>query len=83
MTNEGQLREELPSMHQFLNRILALPIQLQNDIFEVFEMLVETRVEAAIASGTFESGVETIQAAKLEVVPCAEPCLSSKSCPYS
>ncbi|MEO1148904.1 MAG: strawberry notch C-terminal domain-containing protein, partial [Cyanobacteria bacterium J06638_22] len=67
-TQEGQLREELPSMQQFLNRILALPIQLQNDLFEVFEMLVEARVEAAIASGTFESGVETIQAEKLEVV---------------
>jgi len=67
-TNEGQLRDDLPGMAQFLNRILALPIQLQNDLFEVFEMLVETRIEAAIADGTFESGVETIQADKLAVV---------------
>ncbi|MDB9529551.1 strawberry notch family protein [Oscillatoria sp. CS-180] len=67
-SKEGGLREDLPSMAQFLNRILALPIQLQNDLFEVFEMLVETRVEAAIATGTFESGVETIQADKLAVV---------------
>jgi hypothetical protein len=67
-TNEGQLREDLPTMQRFLNRILALPIQLQNDLFEVFEMLIETRVEAAIAEGTFESGVETIQADKLTVV---------------
>ncbi|MEM6838468.1 MAG: strawberry notch family protein, partial [Cyanobacteria bacterium P01_C01_bin.120] len=67
-TDEGQLREDLPTMQRFLNRILALPIQLQNDLFEMFEMLVETRVEAAIADGTFESGVETIQADKLAVV---------------
>ena len=67
-TNEGQLREDLPSIQQFLNRILALPIQLQNDLFEVFEALIESRIEAAIASGTFESGVETIQAEKLRVV---------------
>ncbi|WP_204141335.1 strawberry notch family protein [Halomicronema sp. CCY15110] len=66
-TNEGQLREDLPTMARFLNRILALPIQLQNDLFEVFEMLVEARVEAAISDGTFESGVETIQADKLTV----------------
>ncbi|MEO0986800.1 MAG: strawberry notch family protein [Cyanobacteria bacterium J06639_14] len=67
-TNEGQLREDLPSIQQFLNRILALPIQLQNDLFEVFEALIESRIEAAIASGSFESGVETIQAEKLRVV---------------
>jgi hypothetical protein len=67
-TREGQLRDDLPGMAQFLNRILALPIQLQNDLFEVFEILVETRIEAAIADGTFESGVETIQADKLIVV---------------
>ena len=67
-TNEGQLREDLPSIQQFLNRILALPIQLQNDLFEVFERLIETRVEAAITSGTYESGVETIHAEKLRVI---------------
>ncbi|MEL6382679.1 MAG: strawberry notch family protein, partial [Cyanobacteria bacterium J06626_18] len=67
-TDEGQLREDLPSIQQFLNRILALPIQLQNDLFEVFEALIETRVEAAIAAGTFESGVETIQAERLKVI---------------
>ena len=67
-TNEGQLREDLPSIQQFLNRILALPIQLQNDLFEVFERLIETRVEAAITSGTYESGVETIHAEGLRVV---------------
>jgi len=67
-TDEGQFRENLPNIQQFLNRLLALPIQLQNDLFEVFELLLETRIEAAIASGTFELGVETLRAEKFEVL---------------
>ncbi|MBE9108281.1 strawberry notch family protein [Nodosilinea sp. LEGE 07298] len=67
-TEEGQLKQELPDIRQFLNRLLALPIQLQNELFEFFEMLLEGRIEAAIAAGTFEAGVETLQAESFRVV---------------
>ena len=67
-TEDGGLREELPEIPQFLNRLLALPIQLQNDLFEVFEQLLTVRVEAAIAAGSYEVGVETLRAERFEVV---------------
>lgn len=65
---EGQMRENLPQIRQFLNRILALPIQLQNDLFEVFEVLLEAKVEAAVAAGIYEFGVETLRAERFSVI---------------
>ncbi|HXZ16610.1 MAG TPA: strawberry notch family protein, partial [Roseiarcus sp.] len=56
---DGSLKEELPPISTFLNRILALPIALQNLLFDVFEGLMEAQVEAAIQAGVFDAGVET------------------------
>ena len=68
LTQEGGgLREDLPPISQFLNRMLALKIDLQNRLFEVFEALLEDRVEAAIAAGIYEQCVETITAERLTV----------------
>jgi P-loop containing NTP hydrolase pore-1/C-terminal domain on Strawberry notch homologue len=68
MTEEGHLKEELPGIPQFLNRMLALPIHLQNQLFEVFEMLIDQNVEGAIASGIYDMGVETLTADHLRVL---------------
>jgi C-terminal domain on Strawberry notch homologue len=62
LTDEGGLRDELPPITTFLNRILALPIALQNAIFEVFEQRLEARIEGAIAAGIYDKGLETITA---------------------
>ena len=59
--------EELPPITTFLNRVLALPIALQNRLFELFEELLAVRVEAAIASGTYDIGLETLIAESLVV----------------
>ena len=59
--------DELPPITTFLNRVLALPIALQNQFFELFEELLATRVEAAIASGTYDVGLETLMAESLTV----------------
>ncbi len=68
LTQEGGgLKEDLPPISQFLNRMLALRIDLQNRLFEVFEALLEDRVEAAIAAGIYEQGVETITAERMTV----------------
>ena len=64
---DGSLKEELPPISTFLNRILALPIALQNLLFEVFEGLMEAQVEAAIQAGVFDVGVETLMAESLVV----------------
>ncbi len=61
-TRDGAIREELPPITQFLNRVLALPIALQNLLFDVFDGLLQARVEAAVAAGTYDLGVETVTA---------------------
>jgi predicted RNA methylase len=65
--NDGSLREDLPAITTFLNRLLALTIDLQNTLFGVFDDLFQAKVEGAIASGTYDIGVETIMAESLVV----------------
>lgn len=68
LTKDGGLTDELPPIQRWLNRILALPIRVQNSIFDEFLGLVEARIEAARAAGTLDIGVETIIAEKIEVI---------------
>ncbi|MEP2725011.1 strawberry notch C-terminal domain-containing protein [Roseibium sp.] len=58
---DGGLRDNLPSIQRWLNRILALPIALQNGIFEEYLGLVEARIEAAREAGTLDLGLETVR----------------------
>ena len=67
LTWEGSLKEDLPPMPQFLNRLLALPIDEQNQLFGALETRIEANIEIAIEAGTFERGVETIVADSLSV----------------
>ncbi|KAF0097326.1 MAG: putative methylase/helicase [Rhodospirillaceae bacterium] len=64
---DGSLREELPPITTFLNRLLALTIGLQNTLFGVFEDLLRAKIEGAQASGTYDVGVETLTAESLIV----------------
>src|SRR3546814_10983037 len=52
--------DDLPSIQRWLNRILALPIALQNAIFDEFMGLVEARIDAAHQAGPLDLGLETI-----------------------
>lgn len=65
---DGVLREDLPPIQRWLNRILAMKIAVQNAVFEEFLTLVETRVSAAKEAGTFDIGVETVSAETCEVL---------------
>jgi predicted RNA methylase len=65
--NDGSLREDLPPITTFLNRLLALTIDLQNTLFGLFEDLLRAKVEGAVASGTYDIGVETIMVESLVV----------------
>ena len=58
----GCLKDELPPITTFLNRLLALTIAMQNVLFTVFEQLLTAKVESAMASGTYDSGLETLTA---------------------
>ena len=67
LTEGGGLRDELPPITTFLNRMLALTIALQDILFTAFEDLLTTRIEGAIASGVYEIGLETLTAESLIV----------------
>ena len=63
--DDGTLLDDLPPMHTFLNRLLALPIAEQNELFAELETRLEANVEAAIEAGRFNEGVERIKADSL------------------
>ena len=65
---DGILREDLPPIQRWLNRLLAMKIAVQNAIFDEFLTLVETRVAAAKEAGTFDIGVETISVEACQVL---------------
>jgi len=56
------IKDELPPITTFLNRLLALTIDLQNVLFTAFEQLLTARIEGAVASGTYDVGLETLRA---------------------
>lgn len=62
---EGGLKDELPPIHTFLNRMLALTIAMQNLLFEAFEQLLAARIESAIAAGVYDKGLETLTADRM------------------
>ena len=68
LDGDGTLREQLPPIGQFLNRVLALTIADQNAIFDSFTGILDGIVEDAIASGTYDVGVETLRAERFVVV---------------
>jgi predicted RNA methylase len=56
------VKDELPPITTFLNRLLALTIELQGVLFTAFEQLLDAKVQGAIASGTYDLGLETLTA---------------------
>ena len=64
----GTFLDELPPITQFLNRMLALTITLQNTLFEAFEARLAMQVEGAKEAGTYDVGVETLMAERFRVL---------------
>ena len=62
LTDANGLKDDLPPITTFLNRLLALTIDLQNALFTAFERLLTARIEGAVASGTYDIGLETLRA---------------------
>jgi hypothetical protein len=68
LTDDTGLREDLPPINTFLNRLLALTIDQQNTLFDSFETLLTARIEGAIAAGVYDMGLETLHADSSEIV---------------
>lgn len=62
LTDSTGIKDELPPVTTFLNRLLALTIELQGVLFTAFERLLNAKIEGAIASGSYDVGLETLQA---------------------
>ncbi|WP_336741426.1 strawberry notch-like NTP hydrolase domain-containing protein [Aureimonas altamirensis] len=62
LMDSNGIKDELPAITTFLNRLLALTIELQGVLFTAFEQLLTARIEGAIASGTYDAGLETLRA---------------------
>ena len=56
------VKDELPPITTFLNRLLALTIELQGVLFTAFEQLLTAKIEGAIAAGIYDVGLETLTA---------------------
>ena len=67
IAHEGGLKDDLPPMPQFLNRLLALPIAEQNQLFAELEARIASNIEQAMEAGSYEVGVETVLADSLTV----------------
>jgi predicted RNA methylase len=68
LTDCNGIKDVLPPITTFLNRLLALTIDLQNILFTAFEQLLTARIEGAIASGIYDVGLETLQAESFIVI---------------
>ncbi|WP_174523883.1 strawberry notch C-terminal domain-containing protein, partial [Novosphingobium naphthalenivorans] len=62
LTDTNGNKDELPPITTFLNRLLALTIELQGILFSAFEQLLDAKVAGAVASGTYDLGLETLTA---------------------
>jgi len=60
LRNETAIKQELPRIQTFLNRLLALKIDMQNLLFAEFEKLIAARIEQAIAAGSYDIGTEVM-----------------------
>ncbi len=65
---DGVLLEELPPIQRFLNRVLALPIHLQNALFVEFMARIADQTERARAAGTLDLGVETLRGERIQQI---------------
>jgi hypothetical protein len=67
LTDDNGLKDDLPPITTFLNRLLALTIHMQAVLFSAFEELLDQRIEGAIAAGVYDLGLETLRAESFRV----------------
>ncbi|MFN8831051.1 MAG: strawberry notch C-terminal domain-containing protein, partial [Labrys sp. (in: a-proteobacteria)] len=68
LMDDTGIRDELPPITTSLNRLLALTIDLQGILFTAFEQLLNARIAGAVASGTYDIGLETLKAESFVVI---------------
>jgi hypothetical protein len=67
LMDSNGIKDDLPPITTFLNRLLALTIDLQGVLFTAFEQLLDAKVQGAIAAGVYDVGLETLTAESFAV----------------
>lgn len=62
---DGSLKDDLPPMTQFLNRVLSLKVNDQNRVFNEFAVRFRDIIDRATEAGTLDAGTETYKADKI------------------
>lgn len=60
-------KSDMTNVPRFLNRILALTVDLQNALFDYFDNIFDQTIRYAKANGTFDAGVTDVQALNIRV----------------
>jgi NTP hydrolase family protein/strawberry notch-like protein/inorganic pyrophosphatase-like protein len=66
--NEGNLLASQVTIKKFLNRILSMEIDKQNELFSEFSIRLDDVIDAHAEAGTLDVGLETLKADKIEKV---------------
>lgn len=64
----GNVLADLPPITQFLNRLLSMKLDAQNKVFDDFMTRFEGIIKAEMEAGTFDQGLETLRAQRIEVL---------------
>ena len=64
----GAIASTPPNMTQFLNRVLSLTVDQQNQVFQAFSDRLDDVIDRATAAGTLDVGVEAYKADKIAKV---------------
>lgn len=65
---QGNLKQQMPPITQFLNRLLSMSIDRQNELFDAFQSRLDNIVRSAEENGTLDVGMETIRADKVQKI---------------
>ena len=65
---DGVLKTDLPPMARTLNRILALRIEDQNEIFSEIERRIAQKIDEAKQNGTYDVGIEEVRARSIRII---------------
>lgn len=65
-TKEGDLKQSLPKMSQFLNRVLAMPLDMQSRFMAVLDSALQQVHDLARREGRLDLGVEMLERPVIE-----------------
>jgi len=67
-SDTSRLKETLPDVIQFLNRILSMDVDSQNTVFDEFSQRIDAVLAAHAKAGTLDVGMETLNAESVRKV---------------